>query len=102
MNQEPDPRQNLARALAETHLEVQGAEHDYRALLQDGHEHMQSRYPASALKDQPHALDHWAWHQEAMQGAVEKGGLDPVPDLPYQPAQTDQPVPGGVSPMRRP
>jgi hypothetical protein len=63
---------------------------------------MQSRYPASALKDQPHALDHWAWHQEAMQGAVEKGGLGPVPDLPYQPAQTDQPVPGGVSPMRRP
>ena len=86
MNQQPNSIQNLARALAETHLEVQGATHDYRALLRDGSAHMQSRYPAQTLNDRPQDLDQWAWHQEAMQAANEKGGLGDVPDLPYFPA----------------
>jgi hypothetical protein len=82
----PDPIANLTRALAETHLEVQGAEHDYRKLLQDGADHMVSRYPASMLSDRPQDLDHWSWHQESMQGAIEKGGIGDVPSLPYEPA----------------
>jgi hypothetical protein len=86
MDQQPNPIENLTRALAETHLEVQGAEHDYRALLQDGSDHMQSRYPASTLGERPQDLDQWAWHQGAMQGAIEKGGINEVPALPYQPA----------------
>ena len=85
MTHQPSTIENLARALAETHLDVQGAEHDYRALLQDGSNHMAIRYPASTLSDRPQDLDHWAFHQEAMQTAIEKGGITEVPALPYQP-----------------
>lgn len=81
-----DPRAGLIRALAETHLDCLGAEHDYRRILQDGHDHMQSRYPARDIEGHAEDLDHWTWHQEAMAGAMERGGLGEVPALPYVPA----------------
>jgi len=86
MTPETDPRHNLARALAETDLECQSAEHDYRKLLQDGAHHMQSRYGAQHLEAHPEALDHWSWHMEAMAQAQEKGGIGEIPALPFTPA----------------
>lgn len=83
----PDIRGGLARALAETHLELQGAEHDYRRLLNEGGDHMASRYPASALSKDPGALDHFSWHMESMRTAQETGGTEPTPELPYHPAE---------------
>jgi hypothetical protein len=85
MTSQTDPRENLAHALAETHLEVQAAEHDYRRHLQDGSQHMESRYPAAKLEQRPDDLDHWAWHREAMAQAVERGGIAPVPEIPFIP-----------------
>ena len=87
MTEKPDVRAGLARALAETHLELQGAEHDYRRMLNEGSDHMASRFPASALKDNPGALDHFSWHTQAMRSAQEAGGLEPTPELPYHPAE---------------
>jgi hypothetical protein len=92
MTQETDPRQGLARALAETDLEVQAANHDYRKLLRDGSHHMQSRYGAQHLEANPESLDHWSWHMQAMAEAQEKGGVAEVPDLPFTPAPP--PAPG--------
>lgn len=85
-----DPKAGLVRALAETHLECLGAEHDYRRLLSEGADHMTSRYPIDTLDQQPEQLDHWAWHQQAMADAIEKGGLGEVPSLPYEPMRSDQ------------
>jgi len=81
----PDPRTALARTLAETHLECQAAEHDYRRTLAEGADHMHSRYSAEKLVEQPDALDHWAWHHEAMAQTVERGGLAGIPSLPFAP-----------------
>jgi hypothetical protein len=80
-----DPIANLTRTLAEVDLEAKTAEHDYRRTLQDGADHMASRYPASTLQGRPQDLEHWSWHQESMQAAIEKGGLGEVPALPFQP-----------------
>jgi len=91
----PDTREALGRALAETHLEVQAAEHDYRRTLNEGRDHMMSRYPAAHLADNPEALDHFAWHHEAMAEATERGGLGEVPGLPFEPFRpTTAPAPG--------
>ena len=87
MTTQADPKEGIARALAETHLEVQAAEHDYRKHLQDGAHHMESRYPAAKLEQRPEDLDHWTWHREAMAEAQERGGIAPVPDLPFTPAR---------------
>jgi hypothetical protein len=89
---EPDPRRGLARALAETDLECQSAEHDYRKLLQDGAQHMQSRYGAQHLEAHPEDLDHWSWHMEAMAQAREDGGIGEIPDLPFTPSLPPGPV----------
>lgn len=91
MTIQADPKEGLARALAETHLEVLAAQHDYRALLQDGSQHMESRYPAEKLEQRPEDLDHWSWHREAMAQAQERGGIAPVPDLPFTPARRQEP-----------
>jgi hypothetical protein len=91
MVKQPDPIENLTRTLAETNLEVQSAEHDYRALLQDGSDHMKSRFPASELANRPDDLDHWGFHMEAMNSAIEKGGVSDVPPLPFQPHQPAEP-----------
>jgi hypothetical protein len=81
-----DPIANITRTLAELDLETKTAEHDYRRTLQDGADHMASRYQPSQLESRPNDLDHWSWHQEAMQAAMEKGGIGEVPTLPFQPA----------------
>lgn len=91
----PDPRAALGRALAETHLEVQAAEHDYRRTLNEGRDHMMSRYPAGMLAAHPGAVDHFAWHHEAMAEATERGGLGEVPGLPFVP-YTEPTAPGSA------
>jgi len=101
----PDPRQGLARALAETHLECQSAEHDLGRVLNQGADFCRSRYGAHRLEAQPEHLDSWVWHQQAMADAQEKGGLMETPALPYQPAlpapATDgSPGRPGTSPVR--
>lgn len=80
-----DPKAGLVRALAETHLECLSAEHDYRRLINEGADHMSSRYPVTKLQEQPDQLDHFAWHMEAMSGARETGGIGEVPSLPFAP-----------------
>ena len=89
-----DPKAGLVRALAETHLECLGAEHDYRRLLSEGADHMHERYPTETLEAQPDQLDHFSWHMESMADAIEKGGIGDVPSLPYHPAQPEPQMDG--------
>lgn len=91
MTTTPDPRESLTRALAELDIETRAAEHDYRQMLQDGAQHMESRYPAAGLEARPNDLDHWSWHREAMAQAQETGGIAPVPELPFTPAPRPEP-----------
>jgi hypothetical protein len=85
-----DPRNALARALAETHLECLSAEHDYQKTLNDGHDFLQSRSPFSKLKEHPEQLDLVSWHYDALREATERGGIGEVPELPYIPQMPPQ------------
>jgi hypothetical protein len=90
MNAAPDPREGLARALANVHLDCMSAEHDEARLLSEGGDHMRQRFPSSMLNERPGDLDHWSWHMNAMQEASERGGIGEVPGLPFHPAGPDQ------------
>jgi len=82
-----DTRAGLARALAETDLECQSAEHDLRRLLNEGADHMNSRYPTDTLGQRPGDLDHWAFHKQSQAQTQEEHGIGAIPDLPFHPTQ---------------
>lgn len=83
------PEESLRQQIAELDLETRAAERDKELLLQNGHDHMQARYPGQALASRPEDQDHWAWHQESAAAALERHGLNPVPDDPYEKGAQD-------------
>lgn len=78
------PEEAIRHQLAELDLETRAAERDKELLLQRGHDHMQTRYPGEALAMRPDDQDHWAWHQESAAAALERHGINPIPEDPYE------------------
>lgn len=85
MDKQREAKENLVRALAETHLECISAEHDYGRLLHDGCGFANSKYGPQHLEQNPEDLDNWSFQTAAMREAQERGGLGEIPSLPYHP-----------------
>ena len=74
----PDILDSLRKEAVELDIAVRNANHDYKKHVAQAADMMQQRYPVDHLKHHEEDLDHFTWHQQAFQQAMDKHG-DPTP-----------------------